>query len=219
MFPLHTAHGAVQLFARETFQTHSVKTKRALVVVQCCEEKCFFPDIPGTVPVLLMGSQGLRGDISGIIPGHREQGGGTGPFPRGQPDGPGCGRAQSTCTSQQLGDNRDLDLGSSHWMILGFAGDIALSSAESLLLGMKLLQRKGHDLTKLARSAPQNSKLQAPFICKPSHNSSSAHAGRDSFPIKLSRRNHQPEKPQAGTSAGPTRLLPLFMESRRQTAL
>lgn len=87
MFPLHTALGAIQLFAKQTFQTHSVKTKRALVVVQCCEEKCFFPDTcctPGTAPALLMGSQGLCRDIAAIIPGHREQDGGTGPFPRGR---------------------------------------------------------------------------------------------------------------------------------------
>lgn len=51
--------------------------------------------------------------------------------------------------SQQSGDSRDLDLGSSHWMILDFEGDIAFSSAESLLLDLKLLQRKGHNLTKL----------------------------------------------------------------------
>lgn len=56
--PLHTAHGAIQLFAKQTFQTQSVKTKRALVVVQCCEEKCFFPDT-GTAPALFMGSIGI----------------------------------------------------------------------------------------------------------------------------------------------------------------
>lgn len=58
--------------------------------MQCCEEKCFFPDTrctPGTAPALLMGSQGLHRDIAAIIPGHREQGGGSGPFPRGQLDG------------------------------------------------------------------------------------------------------------------------------------
>lgn len=104
-------------------------------------------------------------------------------------------------------------------MILDFAGDIALSSAESLLLDLKLLQRKGHNLTKLAWSAPQNSKFQALLICKPSHDSSSAHAGRDSIPVKLSSKNHQPKKPQVGISAGPTRLLLLCMESRRQAAL
>lgn len=59
----------------------------------------------------------------------------------------------------------------------GFAGDIALCSGRSLLLGVKLLWRKGHNVSKLARSAPQSSQFQALVICKPSHDSSSAHEG------------------------------------------
>lgn len=48
MLLLHTGHGAVQLLAKQTSQTHGVKAKRALVIVQCCEEKRFFPVIPCT---------------------------------------------------------------------------------------------------------------------------------------------------------------------------
>lgn len=48
MLLLHTDHGAVQLLAKQTSQTHGVKAKRALVIVQCCEEKRFFPVIPCT---------------------------------------------------------------------------------------------------------------------------------------------------------------------------
>lgn len=96
MLPLQTAHGAIHLLAKQTFQTHRVKAKRALVVVQCCEEKCFFPDTgctPGTAPALPMG-------YCCAIPG-----GGTGPFPRGQLDG-----LDVAGHSPPLpGDNRDLD--------------------------------------------------------------------------------------------------------------
>lgn len=68
-------------------------------------------------------------------------------------------------------------------------------SAASLFLDVKLLQRKGHNLTKLARSAPQNSKFQALVICKPSHDSSSVHEGKDSFPVKVPNNHHKPKKP------------------------
>lgn len=46
--------------------------------------------------------------------------------------------------------NRDVELGSSHQMNLDFAGHIAVSSAESLLLDLKGLWRKDHNLVKLA---------------------------------------------------------------------
>lgn len=110
---------------------------------------------------------------------------------------PGCGRTRFTPYSQQSRDNRVLGLGSSHWS-LGFAGDIALCSAESLFLDVKLLQRKGRNLTKLTHSAPQNSTFQALVICKPSHGSSAVHEGTDSFPVKVPNNNHKPKKPLHG---------------------
>lgn len=70
-----------------------------------------------------------------------------------------------------------------------------LRSVESLVLDVKLLRRKGHNLTKLAHSAPQNSTFQSLVIRKPSHDSSSVHGGRDCFPIIVPNNNNKPKKP------------------------
>ena len=62
IFLLRTHHGATQLLAKSSqyicSQIYSVKTKRALVIVRCCVEKCFFPAIYctlGTATVLIHG--------------------------------------------------------------------------------------------------------------------------------------------------------------------
>lgn len=131
---------------------------------------------------LLMGSS----DTTAITPVHKEQGGSAGSFLRGLP-----GSLDVAGHSWPHSDsNRGLGLGSSD-QSLDFAGDIVLCSAEPLPLDVKLLQRKGHNLTELAHSVPQNSTFQALVICKPSHNSSSGYEGRDSFPLKVLSNNHK----------------------------
>lgn len=165
--------------------------------MQCCAEKCFFPAVYctlDTATVLIHREPRTMQWHCCYYPNAQGAGWGHRSIPERTTRWPGCGRGQFTPLSQQPWDGRVLGLGSPHWS-LDFAGDVALCSAEPLLLDVKPLQRKGHNLIELAHCS---TKFQALVICKPSHDSSSVHEGRDSFPVKVPDNNHKPKKPLHG---------------------
>ena len=125
-------------------------------------------------------------------PNAQRAGGGHRSVPERTIQWPGCGKTQFTPLSQQSWDDKSFRPGFTT-LVFGFCRRHC-----ALLLDVKSLRRKGHNLTELARSVPQNSKFQALVICKPSHDSSSIHEGKDPFPVKVPNNNHKPKKPLHG---------------------
>lgn len=114
MLLLHTGHGTIKLLAKQTSQIYSVKTKRVVVIVQCCAQKCFFPALYctlGTASVLTHGEPRTMRWHCCYYPSVWGAGWRHRSIPKKTTWWHGYGRRQFTPLSQQPWDNRALGLG------------------------------------------------------------------------------------------------------------